>query len=164
MERDLLKELEREAERINEDTDYSSKGHFEASSTWQKVNLWIGIPNVVFAAVAGVSVLEEWKVVAVVFAAHSVAFAALNTFLGAADKAATHKRFGNEYLTLRNRSRYFVNIKMKRDLDESELEGLLEDHFTRRDDLNCSAPIIPRHAFERARRGIEEGESKNKID
>ena len=160
----IIQELHNEALRIREDTDYSSKGHFEASSTWRNVNLWIGIPNVIFAAIAGISVLEECKILAVIFAALSAMFAALNTFLGAADKAATHKRFGNEYLALRNRSRYFINIKTKRDLSESELEAQLEELFTRRNDLNSSAPLIPRNAFEKARKGIEEGESTNEID
>ena len=34
--------LRREAERLEEDTLYSSKGHFNAEDTWVRRNYWLG--------------------------------------------------------------------------------------------------------------------------
>ena len=36
--------LQREAERLEEDALYSSKGHFNAEDTWVRRNYWLGVP------------------------------------------------------------------------------------------------------------------------
>ena len=53
----------REAERLEEDTTYSSKGHFNAEDTWVRRNYWLGVPATILGAVAGATLIKsqpEW--------------------------------------------------------------------------------------------------------
>jgi hypothetical protein len=55
--------LRREAERLEEDTLYSSKGHFNIEGTWVRRNYWLGVPATVLGAVAGATLIKsqpEW--------------------------------------------------------------------------------------------------------
>jgi hypothetical protein len=38
---------------------YSAKGHFVAANFWTNFHLWIGIPMVLLAAIAGASALSQ---------------------------------------------------------------------------------------------------------
>ncbi|MEE1894289.1 SLATT domain-containing protein [Pseudomonas otitidis] len=53
----------REAERLEEDALYSSKGHFNAEDTWGRRNYWLGVPATAFGAIAGAALVKsqpEW--------------------------------------------------------------------------------------------------------
>ena len=50
----------KEAKRIEEDSLYSSKGHFYAAQFWTNLHLWIGIPTSIMAAIAGASALSQF--------------------------------------------------------------------------------------------------------
>lgn len=49
---DLLTKLSTEAHRIEEDTEHSAKGHFNAAERWGLYHLAIGLPAAVPAAIA----------------------------------------------------------------------------------------------------------------
>src|SRR5881394_1255412 len=53
-------EIIRQAKRMEEGLLYSSKGHFAASAFWSKFHLWIGIPMVILAAVAGANAFKQF--------------------------------------------------------------------------------------------------------
>ena len=46
-----IEALRREAQRLEEDATYSSKGHFNAEDTWVKRNYWLGVPATVLGAI-----------------------------------------------------------------------------------------------------------------
>ena len=141
--------------------EYLARGHGGAAR-WRHVHLWIGIPNSIIAAIAGVSAFNDQAFAAGILAVIVAAITAVNTFLNPSDIATTHKACGGEYLSLRNRCRIFCNITMKLNLAESEIQARFEELVTKRDDLNSSSPQIPEWAFKKAKAGIDAGQSTHR--
>jgi len=160
----VVKAIAQEADRIAEDAMYSSKGHFEAAKTWDAWHLRIGIPTTIVAAGAGVSAIRDIPALAAALAFGVAAASALSTFLDAKGRAAAHLHAGNAYKALQSDARIFVEIDCKSGSSVVELRKALGDLNARRNALNGSSPQIPRSAFERARRGIEAGEAKYRVD
>lgn len=155
--------LIKEAKRIEEDSIYSSKSHYEAARTWDNVYLWLGIPTAIIAGISGVSAFEEHKLIAGISAIIAAALASISTFLNPSEKAQAHYIAGQKFTALKNRTRIFREIEV---LDETH-ENLKEKITllsSERDSINEVSPQIPRKAFEKARKGIEEGESEYAVD
>jgi hypothetical protein len=163
MEDHILDEYKKEALRIEEDSIHSAKGHYNAAHRWSHINLWIGIPNTVLAAIAGVSAFEGCTIFAGSIAITVAAVAALNTFLNPGDRSANHRRCAGEYLALRNSSRIFVNIKIFSYESDQELIAQFEELSTKRNDLNSTSPQIPEWAFKKAKSGIDSGQATYKV-
>ena len=155
-----------ELERIEEDCLYSSKGHYMAGQLWVNVNLWIGGIAALLAALAGASALSELSNSNALAAGLSIVAAALTaimTFLEPSDKAAVHQKAGNQYNALRNESRIFREIEIEvieNEIMTAELKRISSNKNT----LNLESPQIPKWAFNKARKGIEEGEADYKVD
>lgn len=164
MDNELLKEYRREAARIEEDSLHSSKGHYNASARWQDVHLWIGIPNAILAAIAGVSAFKGCDLLAGALALSVAAITAVSTFLNPGDRSAAHTRCGGEYHSLRNRARIFINIVSKQCDSRDEISSKFEELAFKRDELNATSPQIPRWAFEKAKAGIDAGEAEYRGD
>lgn len=158
----LLTEYKKEADRIEEDSIHSAKAHYNAADRWKHVHLWIGIPNALLAAIAGVSAFQEATLTAGCLAVVVAAVAAVNTFLNPGDRASTHRRCAGEYLSLRNRSRIFVNIVSQTGVCDEIFNQRFEDLANKRDELNATSPQIPEWAFRKAKEGIDAGEAKYK--
>ncbi|MGD2066555.1 MAG: SLATT domain-containing protein [Candidatus Bathyarchaeota archaeon] len=159
--------IEKEARRIAEDSLYSAKGQFEAASTWGKYHLMLGIPTTVLAGIAGASALAQFdnhNIIAGILAIIVAALTALVTFLNPNEKANSHLNAGNSFLTLRNSARMFYEIGISQESSDEKLIEQLKTLANRRVELNQSSPQVSRGAFERARRGIEEGEAKYEVD
>ena len=162
MDADLLSEYQSEARRIEEDSIHCAKGHYNAADRWQHVHLWIGIPNAILAGIAGVSAFEGATVAAGALAVVVAVVAAVNTFLNPGDRSSMHRRCAGEYLSLRNRSRIFVNITSRCSACDDEINLRFEELASKRDDLNATSPQIPEWAFKKAKRGIDAGEATYK--
>jgi len=159
MENTLLNEYRKEAARIAEDSLYSYKAHYNASDRWRYVHLWIGIPNAVLAAIAGVSAFKGSGLLAGSLAIITAAITAINTFLNPGDRSFMHKRCAGEYHSLRNRARIYINIVLQQCTSPEELNVKLEEIIAKRDDLNASSPQIPEWAYKKAKAGIDAGEA-----
>jgi hypothetical protein len=156
--------LTKEARRIHEDCTYSSKGHYEAAARWDHAHLWLGIPSTILAAVSGVSALGDQKILAVATSVAVAILTALSTFLKPNERSAEHRQAGAAYLSLKNDARRFETIELQRvdpDYDASLALKVLGD---RQNQLNEGSRQVPRWAFERARRGIEQGEARHAVD
>lgn len=167
MEKDVKEEIRDEAVRIEEDALYSSKSHFYAGQRWSNLHLWIGIPAAVLAAIAGASALSEFQYHSEIAGVLSIIVAALTavaTFVNPSERAITHKNAGNRYNSLRNRSRIFYSIELLSDHDLSNLSEQIKELDEQRNELNEESPQIPKWAFEKARKGIEDGEASYKVD
>lgn len=162
MENELLVEYQKEAARISEDALHSCKGHYNAAVRWSHVHLWIGIPNAIIAAIAGVSAFKGSEILAGSLAVAVAGITAVNTFLNPGDRASTHKRCAGEYHSLRNRARIFTNIVCKSFGSAEELSAKFEEMVAKRDDLNAASPQIPDWAFKKAKAGIDAGEAQYK--
>ena len=159
-----LESIQAEASRIEEDALYSAKGHWEAAKPWEHLNLWIGLPTTVCAAAAGVSAFSNHPTISGVFAIIVAIGAALTTFLNPTERHRRHCDAGNLYKALNNQARIFRTVDCVTSTDFPALNVKLQELDQRRNELNQGSPIIPRHAFESARRGIEAGEATHRVD
>jgi len=156
----------KEAKRIEEDSLYSSKGHFYAAQFWTNLHLWIGVPATIMAAIAGASALSQFdnhQIIAGVLAILVAALSAVSTFINPNEKAAIHHGAGNRYNSLKNRVRIFSEVDVEMESDESLL-AKFRTLSAQRDELNEKSPQIPKWAFRKAREGIEDGEAQYNVD
>ncbi|MCU1329946.1 MAG: hypothetical protein JWN34_5316 [Bryobacterales bacterium] len=161
---DALEQIKAEASRIEEDSLYSAKGHWEAAKPWAHRHLWLGIPTTICAAAAGVSAFSNHSVWSGIFAVVVAVGSALITFVNPSERHRRHCDAGNSYKALSNQSRIFRTIDCDVEKDLAALAAKLKELAQRRDDLNQGSPLIPRKAFEVARRGIEAGEASHEVD
>lgn len=86
-----------EASRIEEDSLYSSKGHFQASRIWAGLHLWIGIPTAIMAAATSVLAFSSITVIAGIGAVIVAALTAVSTFLNPSERAQRHYIAGTKF-------------------------------------------------------------------
>lgn len=156
--------LRREAERLEEDALYSSKGHFNAEDTWIRRNYWLGVPATVLGAVAGATLIKSQPEWATAFTLLASLLTGLMTFLKPNEHAAMHRAAAGQFLALRNEARFFREIELLQSDRLDELPERLKTLSAARNELNLKSPSIPRRAFVSARKGIEEGEATHKVD
>jgi len=155
-----------EAKRIEEDSLYSAKGHFYAGQCWVNTNLWLGGIAAVLSAIAGASALSQFDYHNIVAGSLSIIVAGLTaiiTFINPNERASVHQKAGNRYNALRNDTKIFYDIELS-EIDDKKATEDLKKLNDRRNKLNLESYQIPKWAFEKARKGIEEGEAKYKID
>ena len=156
--------LRREAERLEEDALYSSKGHFNAEDTWVRRNYWLGVPATALGAVAGATLIKSQPEWAMAFTLLASLLTGLMTFLKPNERAAMHRAAAGLFLALRNDARFFREIELLQSERLDELPERLKALSATRNELNLKSPSIPRRAFVAARKGIEEGEAIHKVD
>ena len=156
-----------ESKRIEANCLYTSKGHFAAAQFWTNFHLWIGIPTVILAAIAGITAfakLDENNILAGVLSIIVVVLTAITTFLNPKERANTYLISGNNYDSLLTKARIFWTIDCREEKSEQVLTEKLKDLSERRDKLNREAPQVPTWAYKKAKKGIEEGEADYGID
>lgn len=161
---DKISALRREAERLEEDATYSSKGHFNAEDTWVRRNYWLGVPATVLGAVAGATLIKSQPEWATAFTLLASLLTGLMTFLKPNERAAMHRAAAGQFLALRNDARLFREIELLQSDRLDEIPERLKALSATRNELNLNSPSIPRRAFVAARKGIEEGEASHKVD
>ena len=160
---EINEQLKSEALRIEEDSTYSSKAHYEAARRWGKIYLWLGIPTALIAGVSGVSAFEEQNLIAGATAIIAAALASISTFLNPSEKAQAHYTAGYKFHALKNSARIFREIELL-DTANQKLKNDLLKLSAERNSINEVSPQIPRWAFVKARKGIEQGESTYAAD
>ena len=147
-----------EAKRIENDTSYSAKGHYEAAEYWTRFHLMIGIPTAILSAVAGASALAQFdnhSIIAGFLAIVVTALTAVATFLNPNEKANSHQNVGNKYNALRNKVRVFCNIDSLVESSEQELIKQLKELAKQRDELNQDSLPVSTWAYKKAQKVIE---------
>ncbi|MBM3210673.1 SLATT domain-containing protein [Candidatus Poribacteria bacterium] len=172
----------KEAKRIEEDSLCSAKAHLYAGQLWTNFHFWIGVPAAIFAAVAGTAALARFdsrNIIAGIFSIIAAILMAVITFINPRERATVHQKAGNDYNSLRNKSRIFSQIGVEEEnrigsieiveqdvkmaTDKTLLEEL-NDLNNERDRLNKESPQIPKWAYKKAIKGIEEGEATYNVD
>lgn len=161
---DLQNNIAKEARRIEEDTEHSAKGHFNASGRWEHYHLWIGLPAALLAAIASATAFENHPDAAGILAILSTSLTTTLTFLKPSERAENHKSVGSQYLALRNKARIFREIELADTNDLESVKKRLIELATARDELNQTALAIPRKDYEKAKQDIDSGRSTHKID
>lgn len=161
---ELLSKITAEARRIEEDSEHSAKGHFNAADRWAGYHLRIGLPAAVLAAVAGGTAFADHPIAAGSLAILSTALTTVLTFLKPSEHAENHKAVAGQYLALRNRTRMFRELEITVDVDLALAKSRLIELADSRDELNQAAPGIPRRDYEKAKADIDEGRSQHRVD
>jgi len=161
MKDDFTKQMTKELLRIEEDCEHSAKRHFNASNRWENYHLLLGIPSAVIAAIAGASAFNNYPILAGVLAITSTALTTVLTFLKPSERSEKHQAIGNQYLSLRNKTRLFRELDLK---NEEESKNMILELSATRDDLNSSALNTTRKDYELAKQDIDEGRAKYKVD
>ena len=161
---DLKTKLITEAFRIEEDTEHSAKGHYNAASRWGRYHLWIGLPSAVFAAIAGGTAFNNMPELAGTLAILSTALTTILTFLKPSEHSENHKAVAGQYLSVRNPARIFREIEMESSDDMVFHKKRLIELARNRDELNHASPAIARRDYELAKKDIDDGLSQYQID
>ena len=161
----LIEKIKDECSRIEEDALYSSKSHYNASSPWEKCNLFIGIPIAILSAIAGLSALKDMTNITIFISFVLTCLTAINTALNPSKRAGHHKSAAGEYNNLKNDVRLFREIELiEVTLSENDLKEKIKVFSDRRNQLNISSPTIPRWAYEKTQSDDNNGFSQYAID
>lgn len=159
----VIANIVKEAERIEEDTEHSAKGHFNASGLWGWCHYALGIPMTLCAVLAGTQSLNDSPGWATGFALTAAALGGLLTFINAEQKSSSHKDSAGRYLALRNNTRTFREIELLQ-LDAAEATDRIKLLSDERNTLNQSSLSIPRCAWWKAKKDIDTGYSTYRTD
>jgi hypothetical protein len=147
-----------ELARLEESAMYSAQGQFEQAKMWRAVNLSLGVPAAVLAAVAGVTSLADLSggVVSGLLALASAALGGLLTVVNPSQRSGTACAAANVYLEVQTAAR------QQRRLDlpyraASESRAALTELSARYHEQNRAADPVAGRAYRRARRNIESG-------
>lgn len=150
----------KEAKRIYENCLYASKSHFIAADFWTNFHLWIGIPTVILAGIAGTLAFANFNchdIIAGVISIIIIVFTSITTFLNPKERANIHLKSGNNYDSLLSNVRIFWTIECWREGPEELLADKLKDFADHRNGLNRDCPQPPSWAYRKAKKAIEEG-------
>lgn len=161
---DLVQKIAAEACRIEEDSEHSFKGHHNAADRWGRYHLWIGLPAALVAALASAAAFKDCPELAGGLALFSTALTTVLTFLKSSERAEIHKSAAGQFHKLRNQTRIFREIELAVGLSEADARERLLQLASQRDDLNATAPGIPRSDYEKAKQDIDEGRARYQVD
>jgi hypothetical protein len=157
-------EIIREAKRLYENCLYTSKSHFIEARFWQNLHLWIGVPTVILAGIAGTLAFAEFRQLAGILSIVIVVLTSITTFLNPKEQANSHLTAGNNYDSLMTKVRIFWSIDCWREDSDNVLTERLKTYSEERDRLNRDCPQPFKWAYNKARKGIQEGEADYFID
>jgi hypothetical protein len=151
-----------EALRIEEDCTFSEKRHFNASSRWEKYHYWVGLPSALLAGIAGISAFNDYPILAGVLAIFSTGLTSMLTFLKPSERSEHHKSIGNQYLSLRNKTRLFRELGVNQSSEEIVVK--INELSSQRDELNSSALNTSNSDYKKAQKDINENLHKYEVD
>ncbi len=161
---ELIQKLVAESLRIEEDTEHSAKGHYNAGDRWGRYHLYLGLPSALIAAIASAAAFKDCPELAGSLALLSTALTTVLTFLKPSERAEMHKSAAGQYHTLRNQTRLFREIDLAEGMDEGVAKKRLLELARIRDELNAASPGIPRRDYEKAKQDIDAGGSRYQVD
>lgn len=157
---EITSEIKKEAERIEECCEYSSKAHYNDCAKWRKRHFVFSTPIAVFAAVTAlVPIVEVKNILAIITAI----LAAIQTILKPQVNQQVHKLAGDSYSGLRNKVRRFRTIDIPR-LNIDDLSEQIKIYGDMMDKLNTTNPSPTEKSYKKAKKGIENGETEFRID
>lgn len=145
-----------EVDRIHESALWSAQGQFEQMKLWRAMNMVLGVPASVLAAIAGgTGLAADGKtslpgVVALVAAGFGAALTALNP----SRRVSSAQAAANAYLGIQTTARQLLTIRLLTATQEEALDELAT-LTARRDDVTATADPPSTYAYWRSRRNIE---------
>ena len=157
-------EVIKEAKRLYENCLNTSKSHFVEARFWQNLHIWIGVPSVILAGVAGTLAFADVKMIAGILAMVIVVLTSITTFLNPKEQANTHHTAANNYDSLMTKLRIFLSICCWGEESDESLTARLRSYSEERDKLNRECPQPFKWCYKRAKKGIMEGEAEYFVD
>jgi len=157
--------IEAELRRIEEAAMLSAQSQFEQAKFWRAVNLLLGAPASVLAAIAGATILAATTnhLVAGSLALAAAGLGALMTTLGAGHRSAQAHASANQYLALQTDARILRTVDLPH-LSRDEARAQLAQLTARRDEINQSADIPSFWAYWRGAANIKKGRQSYEVD
>ena len=160
---ELKQNLCNELQRIEEDSLYSMKGHYNASARWRWWYNILGIINVVCSVIAGITAFSEIEIAIKIAAIATAVITALTTFLECSKKAENHRASGNSFLKIKNKARYLREIGFSQ-ISDVEFEQRVSEILEQKDELNSVSLPIPDFAYEKAQKKKKKGYADYNVD
>jgi hypothetical protein len=162
---DPIAAIDHELRRIEEAAIYSSQSQFVQAKIWRAVNLGLGAPASILAAVsAGTGLANAGaRTLAAVLALIAAGLGAVMTTLNSNRRAEQAHMSANAYLKLQNDARIARTIDLP-GMDLPKARALLNDLDGRRDEINRSAEIPFAVAYWLGKRNIERGGTTFEVD
>jgi hypothetical protein len=148
----------KELARLEERAKWSAQGQLEQAKIWRALNLWLGAPSAVAAAISGALVLtsDTLDVIGGCLALAAAAGGAILTTVNASYRANNATAAGNAYLEIQTAARRAGEVDLPwADLDDARQE--LGELSARMDEQNKTADPPGRRAYRRAKKNIESG-------
>lgn len=152
---EIIINIKKEARRIMEDCEYSAKGHFENAKHWRYCNYVLMIASIVSVCGSLVFVygnLDKFWIG--VLAISSGIVTMLLVFLNPQEKYLSHYNSGNRFLTLRNKTRIFLEVESKT-MNAEQQRQTLKELDSKRSSLNETSLPISNIAYKSAKKQIE---------
>lgn len=157
-------EIIREAKRLYENCLYTSKSHFIEARFWHNLHLWIGVPTVIMAGIAGTLAFAEFRNLAGGLSIVLVVLTSITTFLNPKEQANSHRIAGNNYDSLMTKARIFWSIDCWREESDVILTERLKVYYEERGRLNRECPQPFKWAYRTAKKSIQDGEAEYSVD
>ena len=157
-------EVIKEAKRLYQDCLYTSKSHFIEARFWQNLHLWIGVPSVILAGVAGTLAFADVKLLAGILSMVIVVLTSITTFLNPKEQANSHLTAANNYDSLMTKIRIFWSIYCWIEETDDVLTERLRTYSEERDKFNRECPQPFKWSYKAAKKAILEGESEYFVD
>lgn len=157
--------IARELRRLEESAAYSSQMQFEQAKLWRGVNLTLGVPSSLLAAVSGATALASTagRFSAGVLALIAAGFGAVLTTLNASHRVNQASSAANAYLEIQTAARQTRQIDLP-GLSLEQARTVLADLTARRDDQNRAAEPPSRLIYRRAKANIQKGGQDYAVD
>ena len=163
-ENEIIDNIKKEAERIKEDSIYSSKGHFESSKFWRYFNYLLMIVSIASLVLCLVLTFSDYnKIVVGIFGIISAFITVILIFLNPQEKYIAHQNSANKYLSLKNRARIFLDIESS-DMDLERQKDYIKFLDFERNTINENFLPIMNMYYKNAKKQIESDKTKYKID
>jgi hypothetical protein len=165
-----LAEIEKEAERLSEDTLHTEQQHFIAAKWWMRAHYALGLVAAIAGVLATRNAVSSSPLVDQPWLAPSVVtvIGAVIAFLRPDGKSDLHHDKGVRYNDLRRKSRIFIKITLPEidpDTDGTNVVDKLNFFEDLKTSLNREKPIAPSGLiYVLAKREIDRGHTRHQVD
>lgn len=157
--------IECELHRLEESATYSAQIQFEQAKRWRGVNLGLGIPASLLAAVAGGTALavDGWETIAGIVALLSAAFGGVLTTVNAAHRMNQASSAANAYLEIQTAARQARLVDLPY-VPVDDARNTLAEITARRDEQNKTAEPPSRKSYRKGTKNIQSGGQTYAVD
>ena len=154
-----------ELSRVEESARWSAQMQFEATKLWRGVNLALGIPTSVLAALAGATALatSTGRLAAGIVALGAAGLGAVLTTINAGDRMNRAASAANAYLEIQTAARQLSRIDLPH-MDLDEARAAVSELTARRDEQNRVAEPPSSRLYRRASANFKAGGQTYEVD